>query len=196
MKYCSECGSPVTQELLAGDSLPRFICVQCKTVHYRNPKILVACISHFGERILLCRRAHDPGRGRWMIPTGFMEIGETIEETAVRETAEETGLNLDPEDLELYGVLSLPDINEVYVTLRVQLARTPTLVAGPESLEVAMMGKNDIALQDWAFAGVFIKDQAALLFSEVESGTFGIHKMRMGRNIAGGYDSRTYALSA
>ena len=54
-----------------------------------------------------------------------MEEGETIEQTAARETEEETGVKIDCDCLELYAVLSLPDINEVYLTLRIELLRNP-----------------------------------------------------------------------
>ena len=120
MKYCSDCGSPVAREIVPGDSVARLVCSNCRTIHYKNPKILVACIAHFEHRLLMCRRGHDPQRGRWMIPTGFVEEGETIEQAAARETLEETGIAIDPEGLEFYGVLSLPDINEVYRTLRIE----------------------------------------------------------------------------
>lgn len=47
-------------------------------------------------RLLLVRRANDPGRGRWSLPGGRVEPGETDGTALVRELAEETGLNVEP----------------------------------------------------------------------------------------------------
>ena len=191
MNFCSVCGSPLAPRLVDGDTLRHYVCVRCQTIHYRSPRILVSSIVYCGDRILMCRRAQEPSRGTWTIPAGFMEEGETIEQAAARETKEETGVDIDPDDLDLYSVLSIPHMNEVYLTLRTELKVLPQLIAGQESLDVAMIGEHDIANEDWAFAGELVKNQAAILFREIRSGVFGIHKIRMGATLEKGYETRT-----
>jgi ADP-ribose pyrophosphatase YjhB (NUDIX family) len=158
--------------------------------------MLVSCIAYFGHRILMCRRAKEPYRGLWTVPAGFMEQKETIEQAAARETAEETGAIIDPSRLELYAVLSLPHLSEVYITLRVELPGPPTLVCGPESSEVALRGEHEIPRENWAFSSGLVEDSAAALFQEIRSGSFGIHKMCMDASNANSYQIRTYCIAA
>ncbi len=89
MRYCSNCGHEVVVTIPAGDNLPRFVCEACGTIHYQNPKLVVGCLAEWQGRILLCRRAIEPRKGFWTLPAGFMENGETTEQAALRETAEE-----------------------------------------------------------------------------------------------------------
>ena len=113
MKYCSVCGSTVEISIPAGDNRPRHICVECETIHYQNPKIVAGCLPVQGSRVLLCKRAIDPQYGKWTLPAGFMENGESLEEAAMRESIEEANASL--ETLRLYTVISLPHINQVYM---------------------------------------------------------------------------------
>jgi len=90
-RYCDRCGAPVIVEEREG--YPREICSQCATVFYRNPlPVAASVILDEQRRVLLVRRKHEPHAGAWCLPTGFAEIGETIEAAALRELAEEAGL--------------------------------------------------------------------------------------------------------
>lgn len=142
----------------------------------------------------MCRRALEPSRGRWSIPAGYMERGETIESAAAREAAEETGIVLNPEALELYGILSLPAIDQVYITLRTELSEPPRLRCGPESLEVGLFAENDLSTEQWAFASTLVSNSAATLFREIRTGRFGIHKMLIDAHIGKCGEMRTYWL--
>lgn len=88
MKFCSRCGGSVTRKTPRGDNRHRWVCDACGTVHYQNPKIVVGCVPERDGRILLCKRAIEPRSGFWTVPAGFMELGETIAEGAMRETRE------------------------------------------------------------------------------------------------------------
>ena len=85
MKFCSQCGGPVGQRIPQGDNRLRYVCPQCQTIHYQNPRIVAGCLPVWGEQVLLCRRAIEPRRGFWTLPAGFMENGETMAEAAMRE---------------------------------------------------------------------------------------------------------------
>lgn len=118
------------------------VCGGCGFVEYDNPKVVVACPIYEGDRVLWVRRATPPYEGSWAIPGGFVECGETLAEAASREVAEETHLQIPPHDWTLCGVLSLPDLNQVYVGLA---ARLPNHGYGPsaEASDVRMLTRSE-----------------------------------------------------
>src|SRR5262245_2510181 len=116
MNYCSACGAQVTRKVPEGDNLPRFVCDTCQAIHYHNPKIVAGCIPEWNGAILLCRRAIEPRSGLWTFPAGFMEIGESIEQAAARETWEEARAQV--ETISLFAVLSLPHIGPASLVFR------------------------------------------------------------------------------
>jgi len=170
MKYCSLCGSPVTQKIPAGDNLPRHVCVQCDMVHYHNPKIVAGCIPEWEDHILLCRRAIEPRLGLWTFPAGFMEIGESTEQAAVRETKEEA--EADVAITSLYAVLSLPHIGQVYLVFRGRML-APTFHAGSESLEVRLFPLSAIPWDEIAFP--VVADALLRYVDDVKTGRFQLH---------------------
>ncbi len=97
MKFCSHCGSSrIEWRVPDGDTLPRFVCADCGTIHYQNPKIVVGCLPEWEGRVLLCKRAIEPRYGLWTLPAGFLENGETIVAGALRETLEEAHARVEP----------------------------------------------------------------------------------------------------
>lgn len=151
MKFCSHCGSPVTQRIPDGDNRPRFVCGECQTIHYQNPRVVAGCLPVWGDQVLLCRRAIDPRRGYWTLPAGFMENGETTAEAAMRETLEEACARV--RDLKLYTLFDLPHISQVYLFFRAELIDLD-FAAGDESLEVRLFHERDIPWSELAFPTV------------------------------------------
>ena len=86
MKFCSQCGAPVSTRVPEGDTRHRHVCDSCDTIHYQNPNIVAGCIPEWEDRILLCKRAIEPRHGLWTLPAGFMENDETTLDAAKRET--------------------------------------------------------------------------------------------------------------
>ena len=81
MKFCSNCGSKDLVELIPkGDNRPRIVCQNCGRIHYFNPKIVVGCLPIWEDKVLLCKRAIPPCKGKWNVPAGYLENGETAEE--------------------------------------------------------------------------------------------------------------------
>jgi ADP-ribose pyrophosphatase YjhB (NUDIX family) len=149
MKFCSHCGSPRLEfRIPDGDTLPRFVCAACGTIHYQNPKIVVGSLPVCEKRILLCKRAIEPRYGLWTLPAGFLENAETLTDGAQRETLEEAHARVRLG--ELYTVISLPQINQVYMMFLAELA---DLDYGPgaESLEVRLFAEEEIPWSELAF---------------------------------------------
>ena len=170
MNYCSACGAPVTKKIPDGDNLPRFVCDTCRAIHYHNPKIVAGCIPEWDEHILLCRRAIEPKSGLWTFPAGFMEIGESTEQAAVRETLEEARAQV--ERICLFAVLSLPHIGQTYLVFRGPM-RSPDFGAGEESLDVQLFSLAAIPWDEIAFRTV--RETLRYFFDDRRRGRFGLH---------------------
>jgi ADP-ribose pyrophosphatase YjhB (NUDIX family) len=170
MNYCSHCGARVTQKVPSGDNLLRHVCDMCELIHYHNPKIVAGCIPEWEDQILLCRRAIEPRLGLWTFPAGFMELGESTEQAAVRETKEEA--QADVSITSLYAVLSLPHIGQVYLVFRGRML-TPAFDVGPESLEVRLFPLSAIPWNQIAFP--VVSDALRRYVDDVTRGQFQLH---------------------
>lgn len=170
MNYCSHCGAKVSLRIPEGDSLPRYVCDHCHTIHYQNPKLVVGSIPEWEDRILLCRRAIEPRHGFWTLPAGFMENCETTLQAAARETAEEALAEV--EIGALYTLFNVPHISQVHLFFRARLLQ-PSFGAGQESLEVRLFSEQDMPWDAIAFASV--RRTLQLYFAERKSGVFGFH---------------------
>jgi ADP-ribose pyrophosphatase YjhB (NUDIX family) len=171
VKFCSNCGaSNLELRVPEGDTLPRQVCGACGTIHYQNPKIVVGCLPEWEDRVLLCRRAIEPRYGLWTLPAGFLENGETLMNGALRETLEEADARV--ELGALYTVISLPQINQVYMMFR---SRLLDLGFGPgtESLEVRLFEESEIPWETLAFRT--IARSLRNLFLDRRHGTFALH---------------------
>ena len=175
MKFCSQCGNPVTQRIPEGDSRLRFVCDSCQTIHYQNPNIVAGCLPTWGTQVLLCRRAIEPRRGYWTLPAGFMENDETTAAAAIRETVEEAGANIELGPL--FSMLNVAHVHQVHLFY---LARLIDLdyAAGIESLDVQMFSEREIPWADLAFPT--IRTTLELFFADrrkvVDGGAYGFHE--------------------
>lgn len=153
MKFCSQCGHAVHSTVPEGDNRPRFVCASCSTVHYENPKLVVGCVPEYEGRILLCRRAIPPRYGFWTVPAGFMEIGETLAEAAIRETREEALARV--ELGELFALVDVLQAAQVHAFFRACLPE-PEFGAGAETLECQLVTPAEIPWDDLAFPSIRI----------------------------------------
>ena len=153
MKYCSTCGQPVTTIVPGGDNRPRAVCTACAAIHYVNPKIVAGCVLEHQGQILLCRRAIEPRLGFWTVPAGFMELGETVSEAAIRETWEEAlaRVELGP----LFSVVDVVHAGQVHVFFRGRLLG-PDFGAGVETLETRLFRPDEIPWSELAFPSIRI----------------------------------------
>ncbi len=172
MKFCSECGAPVVKKIPEHDTHERFVCTNCGFVHYQNPVVIVSCLATYGKKALWMKRAEEPRRGYWSVPSGFMEFGESLQEAAARELYEETRVKLPPEAMKLYGVGSVADGRQVYVSFRAEL-NSPECSPGPESLEVALFSADELPWDQLAYPG--ITNAVKNFYKEMEQQNFGIY---------------------
>lgn len=170
MIYCPNCASALNHYVPRGDTLPRHVCDSCGTIHYQNPKIVAGCIPMWEDRILMCRRAIEPRYGKWTLPAGFMENGETVAQAAARETVEEAQASV--VDLELYGLFNIPHVNQVYIMFRGGLA-APEFGAGAESLDVRLVTESEIPWGELAFP--VMRRTLELFLEDRKRGAFGSH---------------------
>ena len=148
MNYCSQCGADIERSIPPGDDRMRFCCQACGIIHYENPKLVVGCIPEYGTKIMLCRRSIEPRQGKWTLPAGYLENGETASEGAIRETLEEACVDI--EIIQPYALYNIPSINQVYIIFRARLLNR-NYKAGHESLEVRLFSEDEIPWDRLAF---------------------------------------------
>ena len=134
-----------------GEDRERLTCADCGFVAYENPKIVTGSVVLVDGKVMLCRRAIEPRRGFWTIPAGYMELGETVEEAAIREAREEACAEIAIEGV--LAIYSIARIGQVQVLFRAHLAR-PGFAADAESLDVRLFEWDEIPWDELAFPSV------------------------------------------
>lgn len=163
VNYCSACGAGITARIPEDDDHVRPVCDRCGHVHYENPKLVVGCIPVFGDRVLLCKRNIDPRKGKWTLPAGYLENGESVQEGAVRETLEETRSRVAL--IAPYRMFNLVFVHQIYLMFRARLLDEEF---GPtkESTVVRLFSGTEISWDEIAFEAIrqtltdFFTDQA------------------------------------
>lgn len=117
--HCPVCGSTLIRREIEERS--RRVCPDCDFVLYHGPASASAAVVVRERELLLVRRRIEPYRGFWGFPAGYQEYGETAEQTAVRETEEETGIRI--EITGFYGLLHTTDDPRKRANLAVYFAR-------------------------------------------------------------------------
>jgi 8-oxo-dGTP diphosphatase len=147
-RFCPACAAPLTARMLKAGEPPRMTCA-CGFVHYLDPKVAVGTIIRAAdERLVLVRRAIEPGYGLWVFPGGYVDRGEQVLDAAVREAKEESGLDVRIDGLvNIYSYAGATPIIIVY---------TATIVGGElctdeECLEARLFRQDEIPWDALAF---------------------------------------------
>jgi ADP-ribose pyrophosphatase YjhB (NUDIX family) len=162
MNFCSRCAAQTRSIIPANDNRLRHVCTECGEIHYENPKLVVGTVAYFNDKVLLCRRAIEPRSGKWTLPAGFMELNETTQEGALRETLEEAGAKVRP--IKLMAVYDVVVANQVHLFYLAEMA-SESLDPGEESLEARLFYEHEIPWDEIAFRSVeaalrhFLKDR-------------------------------------
>jgi 8-oxo-dGTP diphosphatase len=140
--YCPNCGATLVLAEAAGRQRP--VCTECGFVHYQNPIPAVGILIEKDGGLVLIKRGQPPGPGKWAFPSGFVEADESVEEAAVREAQEETGLHIALRDM--VGVFSFPDgppTSGIIVFYRARVIGGQ-MVAGDDAQDVRVFRPEDL----------------------------------------------------
>ncbi len=130
--FCPRCSTRLVPRTSGGVTRPA--CPACGYTQYRNPFPVAGCVVEHADGVVFVRRGGATGRGRWALPTGFVEWGEAAEAAAARETREETGL--DVVLTSLLGVYSYAEPRESgLIVLYVAASIGGTLRSGDDAQE-------------------------------------------------------------
>lgn len=169
MKYCHHCAAPLVQRIPPGDDKLRYCCESCDSIFYQNPKNVVGTLPVQGNRVLLCKRAIQPRLGKWTLPAGFMENGESSLDGAIRETMEEAGAKIQVDENSLYTLFNLPAINQVYMFFRAEIL-TLDIEPGCETETIGLFTEAEIPWQEIAFP--VVRSTLEHYFKDLASGHF------------------------
>jgi ADP-ribose pyrophosphatase YjhB (NUDIX family) len=147
-RYCMHCGERLTSAVPEGDARRRLVCIECGFVHYMNPRPVAGTLPVRADgKVLLTRRAIEPRVGSWVFPGGFMDLGETAEEAAARETLEEARLEV--RNLSLLGVYTRVEPGVVVMVYTGEAVGEAE--AGDETSEVGWFAPDEIPWDELAF---------------------------------------------
>jgi ADP-ribose pyrophosphatase YjhB (NUDIX family) len=171
IKHCRSCGTAVHHRVPDdGDTRERAVCPACGTIHYVNPLLVVGSVPYLGQQVLLCKRAIEPRYGKWTLPAGFMEMGETMVQGAARETAEEAGAQV--EMGAFFSAMSIPRVGQVHVFYLARLL-SDAFHPGYESLEARLFTENEVPWDELAFTTV--RETLRRFFADHRRGQYGVH---------------------
>ena len=158
LRYCSRCGAALSRRFAHGRERPA--CSACGFVVYIDSKIACASVVEQAGKVLLVRRRHEPGRGRWCLPCGFAEADEPPEQAARREAHEEAGLNIMINGLlGVYHYTDDPRGAGILLVFRAYCADPTAATAGDDADALGFFGPTELppishhahqqAIQDW-----------------------------------------------
>ena len=147
-KFCPECGGKLEKRLLKAGEPLRLVCTACGFIFYIDPKLAVIAVVPLEAGLVLVRRGIAPGYGLWVVPGGFVDAGEPVEEAVVREIKEETHLTVKVR--RLINVYSYRNHRTVVLAYLMEY-QAGELAAGDETLEARIFKPQEIPWEKLAF---------------------------------------------
>ncbi|MEM8497097.1 MAG: NUDIX hydrolase [Pseudomonadota bacterium] len=168
-RFCSECGTALETKVPAGDNRERQVCAGCGHIDYVNPTIIVSCLAYHEQNLVWVKRAQQPQRGFWVIPAGFLECDESLEQGALRELFEETSLTAREDSVELYTMGTLRYTNEVYIVFRAELENIDYTL-NHEVLDVGLFQQDNAPWGELAYP--VMESYIRRFYTELQTGQF------------------------
>lgn len=147
-RFCPKCGGELQRRLLKTGEPERLVCARCSFIFYLDPKVVAASVFTIDRRIVLLRRGVEPSMGKWVFPGGYVDRGESVADAAIRETKEESCLDVRLDSiLGVYSYAGSPNVIVVYTAEVIG----GELAAGDESVEARIFHPEDIPWDELAF---------------------------------------------
>jgi 8-oxo-dGTP diphosphatase len=148
-RYCPRCGGGLEKKAVKPSEPKRLVCQACSFIFYQDPKVVAGTVFTLEGGIVLLKRGVEPALGKWVFPGGYVDRGESVQEAAIRETKEESNLNVELGSLlNVYSYPRSPNVIVVYAARVID----GTLAAADESLEAGTFLPAEIPWDDLAFA--------------------------------------------
>ena len=147
-RYCPVCGSGLESRILKGNEPERLVCTECEFIFYLDPKLVACTLVEIDRSIVLLKRDIEPRKGRWVMPGGYVDRGESVEAAAIRETEEECGIIIRIN--EILGVYSHTGREGVVVAYLAEHV-SGELIVGDETREVGLFRPEGIPWEGLAF---------------------------------------------
>ncbi len=148
-RFCPLCGGELQERLIKAGEPKRLVCTRCGFIFYIDPKLAVLALVPYQGGVVMVRRAIEPGYGLWVVPGGFVDLGEIVEEAVVRETQEETGLTV--QVVRLLRVHSYRHSRTVVLSYITECV-SGELTVGDEELEVRVFTPDEVPWEEIAFS--------------------------------------------
>ena len=148
-RFCMKCGGDLVDRLL--DNRTRKVCSRCGRICYKSPTLAAAAIILLDGKLVMVKRGVDPDKGKWCLPSGFEEYEESPLEAVVRETKEET--NLDVRIVKLHKVIFTTHFPQQHLVVCFFLCEPMggELLAGDDAQEAGAFPLDDLP-KDIAFS--------------------------------------------
>jgi ADP-ribose pyrophosphatase YjhB (NUDIX family) len=147
-RFCPRCGGPLQQRTVKVSEPKRLVCQACAFIFYQDPKVVAGTIFTLDGGIVLLKRGVEPALGKWVFPGGYVDRGESVQEAAIRETKEESQLDVKLGALlNVYSYAGSANVIVVYTAEVIGGA----LAAADESVEAAIFSAQQLPWKDLAF---------------------------------------------
>jgi 8-oxo-dGTP diphosphatase len=147
-RFCPRCGGDLEKRVLKPAEPKRLVCLNCSFIFYQDPKVVAGTIFTLSGGIVLLKRGVEPAMGKWVFPGGYVDRGESVQEAAIRETKEES--QMDVKLGRLLNVYSYPRSPSVIIVYAAEVVGGE-LAAGDESVEARVFAPEEIPWENLAF---------------------------------------------
>jgi 8-oxo-dGTP diphosphatase len=147
-RYCPRCGGSLDKRLVKPNEPKRLVCASCSFIFYQDPKVVAGTIFVLDGGIVLLKRGVEPALGKWVFPGGYVDRNEAVRDAAIRETKEES--NLDVKLGPLLNVYSYARSAHVIIVYAADVIGG-SLAAADECEEVRVFKPSEILWDELAF---------------------------------------------